>query len=62
MSEFYVCWYDDYDCSHISKVYFIDSTRDRFLVIKESRYFCWVNTCDCELVNKNEEEISNAKN
>ena len=36
MSEFYVRWYDDYDCLHVSKVYFIDSTRDRFLVVKES--------------------------
>ena len=48
MSEFYVRWYDDYDCLHVSKVYFIDSTRDRFLVVKESGYFCWVKTEDCE--------------
>ena len=56
MSEFYVRWYDDYDYPHISKVYFVDSTRDRFLVIKENGCFCWVNTWGCKLVNKNGEE------
>jgi hypothetical protein len=50
MTEFYVRWYDSYDCPHVSKVYFIDSARDRFLVINdESGYFHWVDTADCEL-------------
>lgn len=59
MTEFYIRWYDSYDCPHVSKVYFIDSTRDRFLIIKESGYFHWVDTADCELVDKNGEEIIN---
>lgn len=61
MTEFYVRWYDNYGCPYISKVYFVDSTRDRFLAVQnETGRFYWVDTRDCELVNKNGEEISNA--
>lgn len=34
MSEFYVRWYDDYDCLHVSKVHFIDSTRWNICIFK----------------------------
>lgn len=51
MPDIYVCWYDDYGNSHNSPVYFVDSTRDRFLVVDEDKNFRWVSTSDCELLS-----------
>ena len=48
----YVCWYDNYSNSHNSAVYFIDSTRDRFLVVNEDKHFRWVSINDCEIMNE----------
>ena len=31
------------------KVYYVDSNRDRFLVVKYNGYFIWVDTKDCKL-------------
>lgn len=39
-------------CYHNSKVYAIDSVRDRFLVVDDLGYFHWVNTEDCQLVKE----------
>lgn len=50
MSDIFVRWYDDYGCSHDSKVYFVDSVRDRFLVVTDHKTFYWVSTGDCELL------------
>lgn len=52
MPVIYVHWYDKYDCSHESRVYFVDSTRDRFLVVDEEKNFHWVSTNECELVKE----------
>lgn len=49
--ELNVCWYDAYDCPHKSKVYAIDTTRDRFLVVDEDGHFEWVETEDCEIAS-----------
>lgn len=50
MPDIFVRWYDDYGNSHNSPVYFVDPVRDRFLVVTESKKFCWVSTSDCELL------------
>lgn len=50
MPEMYVSWYDQYDCTHNSRVYFVDSTRDRFLVTDDNKNFHWVSTDSCELI------------
>ena len=52
MPDIYVRWYDEYGCSHNSPVYFVDSTRDRFLVVDENKNFRWVSTSDCELLKE----------
>lgn len=52
MLDIYVLWYDNYGCSHESRVYFVDSARDRFLVVDEDKNFHWVSTSDCELLKK----------
>lgn len=39
MPDIFVRWYDDYGNSHNSPVYFVDSTRDRFLVVDGDRNF-----------------------
>lgn len=49
--ELNICWYDIYDCPHKSKVYAIDTTRDRFLVVDEDGHFEWVETEDCEIAS-----------
>lgn len=49
-SDIFVRWYDDYGCPHYSKVYFVDSVRDRFLIVVDQINFRWVSTNDCELV------------
>lgn len=49
-SDIFVRWYDDYGCSHDSKVYFVDPARDRFLVVTDRKTFRWVSTSDCELL------------
>lgn len=43
-------FYDDNYYHGRSKVYAIDTTRDRFLVVDDDGYFRWVKTEDCELV------------
>ena len=48
MLEFKV-YYDNGDCCGTSKVYAIDTNRDRFLVITPSGHFLWVRTEDCQL-------------
>ena len=53
MSDLYVYVYvesDDY--SYDSKVYAIDPIGHKFLVVKESRYFKWVDTKDCEFIRE----------
>lgn len=53
MPNFYVRWYDDYGCGRTSKVYFVDSLHDRFLVVKEETGdFYWINTSNCELLKE----------
>ena len=52
MRDFYVRWYDEYDNSHNSPVYCVDSVRDRFLVVNENKNFRWVSTNDCELLKE----------
>lgn len=50
MPNIFVVWYDDYDDSHNSKVYFVDPVRDRFLVVNEDKNFYWVSTNDCKIL------------
>ena len=52
MPDIFVTWYDYYGCSHDSPVYFVDSVRDRFLVVDEDNDFYWVSTGDCQLLKK----------
>lgn len=52
MTDIVVTWYDEYGCPHDSPVYFVDSVRDRFLVVDEDKNFHWVSTSDCELLKK----------
>lgn len=52
MPEIYIRWYDQYGCSHDSAVYFVDSVRDRFLVVDENKNFHWVFTNECDLVKE----------
>jgi hypothetical protein len=52
MPDIYVRWYDEHGCSHNSPVYFVDSTRDRFLVVTKDGYFRWVFTSNCELLKE----------
>lgn len=52
MPYIYVLWYDDYGCSHESRVYFVDATRDLFLVVDEKQNFHWINTDECELLKE----------
>lgn len=39
-----------------SKVYAIDTTRDRFLVVNAHGEFLWVDTKDCTIVEENEND------
>ena len=50
MPDIFFFYNDDYGNSHNSPVYFVDSVRDRFLVVSESKNFYWVPTSDCELL------------
>ena len=53
MSDLYVCVESDDDYySYNSKVYAIDPVGPKFLVVKESRYFKWVDTKDCEFIKE----------
>lgn len=52
MPDIFVVWYDNYGGSHNSPVYFVDSVRDRFLVVDEDKNFRWVSTNDCELLKQ----------
>lgn len=54
MPEIYVIWYDEYDypCPKESRVYFVDSTRDRFLVVDDNKNFHWVSTDECKLLKE----------
>lgn len=54
MPDIFVTWYDGYGCFHDSPVYFVDSVRDRFLVVDEDKDFYWVSTGDCQLLKKND--------
>lgn len=54
--DIFVTWYDDYYESHESKVYFVDSNRDRFLVIDENNNFRFVLIRDCKLLRQEDEE------
>lgn len=49
-----VYWDDEYGCTYESKVYCIDSVRDRFLVVDRKGHFVWVSTDDCELMEEDE--------
>lgn len=40
-------YYDDGEYCGTSKVYAIDTTRDRFLVVNAHSEFIWVDTKDC---------------
>lgn len=56
MSDLYVYVYvyveSDDDYSYDSKVYAIDPIGHKFLVVKDSRYFKWVDTKDCEFIRE----------
>ena len=54
MPEIYVTWYDEYDYpkEKESRVYFVDSTRDRFLVVADNKNFHWVSTDECKLLKE----------
>lgn len=52
MPDFEV-YYDDGDCCGTSKVYAIDTVRDRFLVVTHNDKFLWVDTRDCSLEDSN---------
>lgn len=45
-------YYDDGDYCCTSKVYAIDTVRDRFLIVNSYGKFIWVNTKDCYLKGK----------
>lgn len=49
-------YYDDGDYSGISKVYAIDTNRDRFLVCTSYDKFLWVDTEDCTLEKENKDD------
>lgn len=51
----FVIWYDGYYEPHNSRVYFVDSVRDRFLVVDENSNFHWVSISDCELLKQEDE-------
>lgn len=42
-------YYDDGDDYGISKVYAIDTVRDRFLIVNAHGNFLWVDTKDCTI-------------
>ena len=46
---------DDYLGCIQSKVYSIDSVRDRFLIIDKDGWFKWVSTKDCRMVGYRDE-------
>ena len=50
--ELMVYWYDLYDDEHSSKVYYIDTNRDRFLIVDDDGNFRWIDTDDCKLLEK----------
>lgn len=50
MPDIFVVWYDDYYDQHNSPVYFVDATRDRFLIVDEKNNFRWISTSDCKLL------------
>ena len=52
MPEIYITWYDKYGCPEESKVYFVDSIRDRFLIVDANKNFHWVPTDECELLKE----------
>ena len=54
MTNFKVVWFDEYDDQHVSRVYCIDSVRDRFLVVNDGN-FVWVKTEDCKLEDNEDE-------
>lgn len=55
MPDFKV-YYDDGDYCGVSKVYIIDTNRDRFLVTTSSGKFLWVDTRDC-LVEEDDDDL-----
>lgn len=52
MPDIFVTWYDNHGCSHDSPVYFVDSVRDRFLVVDKDKDFYWVSTSNCQLLKQ----------
>ena len=46
--EFNVFWYDGCDCRRKSKVYAIDTVRERFLIADKNGKFKWVSIDECE--------------
>ena len=52
MPDIFVTWYDNYGGLHDSPVYFVDSVRDRFLVVDEDKNFYWISTGDCQLMKQ----------
>lgn len=48
MSNFKVTWDGDY-YNITSKVYAIDTTRDRFLIVTDDGWFKWVPTDECRV-------------
>lgn len=55
MQDFKV-YYDNVDYCGTSKVYAIDTNRDRFLVVTPYGKFLWVDTRDCILEKEKEKE------
>lgn len=55
MTNFKVVWFDEYYYEHLSRVYYIDSARDRFLVVNDAGKFVWVKTEDCKLEDNEDE-------
>lgn len=52
MQDFKV-YYDNVDYCGTSKVYAIDTNRDRFLVVTPYGKFLWIDTRDCILEKEN---------
>ena len=54
--EYFEVYYDGEFGTERVKVYYIDPIRDRFLVADDEGYFMWVNTKDCMLKNKDDND------
>lgn len=49
---FEVVWEGEYYTQRVD-VYYVDPTRDRFLIVGDDGWFKWVDTSDCRIVKEN---------